>query len=48
MEDIKKNDDELISQFMTKIGNTQSSVSITRLGKTNDKKKRTMKIIIGF
>ena len=46
MDDIKKNDDELISQFMTKIGNTENPVSITRLGKTNDKKNRTMKIIV--
>ena len=47
MDDIKKNDDELISQFMIKIGNTESSpVSITRLGKTNDKKNRTIKIIV--
>ena len=44
--DIKKNDEELISQFMTKIEITKIPVSITRLGKPNENNKRTMKIVM--
>ena len=46
MEDIKKNDEELISQFMTKVGITKIPISITRLGKPNENNKRTMKIVM--
>ena len=46
MEDIKKNDEELISQFMTKVGITKIPVSTTRLGKPNENNKRTMKIVM--
>ena len=46
LEDIKKNDEELISQFFIKVGINKCPVSITRLGKANEKNKRTMKIVM--
>ena len=46
MEYIKKNDEELISQFLIKVGINKSPVSITRLGKPNENNKRTMKIVM--
>ena len=46
LEDIKKNDEELISQFLIKVGINKNPVSITRLGKPNEKNKRTMKIVM--
>ena len=41
LEDIKKNDEELISQFLIKVG-----INKSRLGKPNEKNKRTMKIVM--
>ena len=46
MEDITKNDEELISPFKTKVGITKIPVSITRLGKSNENNKRIMKIVM--
>ena len=46
LEDIKKNEEELISQFMTKVGITKTPVSITRLGKPNENNKWTVKIVM--
>ena len=48
MEDIKKNDEALVSQFLTKVGSTKTPVSISRVGKNigNNMNKRTMKIVM--